>query len=1189
MKALFTKSLPALIFMLVTVVSAYATPACVTQLTPVSGSNVTKSATNQYTFSWSAGAPGTLGYEFRLSANPDGSSPLYKSGILAVTTTTETFTITLNCNTTYYWAAISFDATPDFPAFAVGCPFNSINIVPEPAPIAYPTNKWSVSVYNDAAFTNYAGYYTQNNTATSSALGLYFITTNAWSSAANPSGTVSNTGTNSATPPPGPGTYATEGFKGCTFAGNTNYSYIYRRTSTITAGIYTLNFRQIVAAGNSFTFSINGTQYLSNSTAASTNVTVFIPANAQLQIAATHASTGGSSLELRTLAAPSPLVALTPGTLKPDVEICYSTDPSTNLSASSAARGSCPSTVLAYQWQASTTSAAGPWTDIAGVTTAAYNPPVLTQTTYYKRKVYDECERTAETAVLTVTVGPNNYDGGIIAYNEADDTLCTGTTPSAFSSTTVATGGISGVTYSYQWQTSNNGTGGWAAISGETNSTYTPSAPITSTKYYRRLATVNGCNATTSPTIASNIIKVFINTGGPLAPSSITGASNICVNQEGIGYQAANSTLAITYTWTVPAGVIITSGQGTRFLTVDTDGSFDGGDISVIASNACGSSPSETVSLTLSTSCSSTWNGNASSNWGTASNWTPSGVPTAAVDVVIPAGRPNNPIFVSGTANVGSLTIDPGASLILAGTNFNVNKDLTVNGTLTHSSGRIRFIGGASKEFTSVASTQTFKNIEINGADVSFSSQVQLTGIVQLTAGNLITNDNITLLPDNGGVIAFANGNTGNVIGDITIVKAIAAGYRYISSPLGGVTATQLADNMTLVSGSNSRVATWNYALPGFKSRTDIAAVNLSDANGVKLFVPAPGISADFTGTINNTASVTSNVISNTTSNVDLFVGNPYPSYLDIDATTGWTFTGVSNTFYFWNAATNSFSTYQRGAPGVGANGGTNIIPMFQAFYMKTTGSGGNASLTMSPRVRSTTSQGLYRTALADENLSFKVKASTSASSDETIIRLSDAGTTAFDDSLDAFKFANPSTSINLSSNLEGLEYVINTISVPAGETIVPLNLTVPASGMYTITVPQSATCTVVLIDKQLNVSKVADGTEYAFSATTADAANRFDVAFRTAITTSNKSGISEGNIRIATTGKNIVILAKNSLSNATVKVYNATGILVTELSNTDIAAGTNVMDNLNLESGSYIIKVSDGRAEYTGHSNIVK
>jgi hypothetical protein len=1190
MKAPLTKSLTAIIFMLMTVVLAYATPPCITQLTPVNGANVTKSATNQYTFSWSAGAAGTLGYEFRLSTNPDGSSPLYKSGILAVTTLSETFTITLNCNTTYYWAAVPFDNTPGFPSFATGCAFNAINIVPAPEPVTYPTDKWSVSVYSDAAFTNYAGYYTQNNTATASAMGLYFISTNAWSSSANPSGTVANTGNNPNTGVPGAGTYATEAFKGCTFSGNTNYSYIYKRTSTLPAGIYTLNLRQTAATGNSFTLSVNSTQYLVDATNASSNVTVYLPENAQIRIAATHSIGGGSSLELRTLALTSPLVTLSPGTLKPDVEICYNTDPSTNLSAGNGARGSCPSTVLTYQWQSSTTSATGPWADLAGVTTAAYNPPSLLQTTYYKRKVYDECGRIAETAVLTITVGPDNYDGGIIAYNEANDTLCTGAIPSAFSSASPASGGITGVTYTYQWQTSNNGTGGWTAIAGETNAAYTPSAPITSTKYYRRLATVFGCNATANPTVASNVIKVFINTGGPAAPVSITGASNICVNQTGIGYQSANSATATTYTWTVPAGVIISSGQGTRFLTVDTDGSFVGGDISVIASNACGSSAAVILELTLSTSCSSTWNGNISSNWGTATNWTPSGVPTAAVDVVIPSGRPNNPIFLSGNANVGALTIDPGASLTIAGgTNFNINKDLTVNGTLTHTAGKIRFVGGAPKEFSSVAPVQTFKNIEINGSDVSISSEVSLTGIVQLTAGDLITNDNVTLLPDNGAVIAFANGNTGTVIGNVTIVKALSNGFKYISSPLVGVTASQLADNMTVVGTTTSRVSAWDYSIPGFKSRLDIAAVDMGSGNAVKLFVPAGGISADFTGTVNNTGSFSSASIPNTTANTNIFMGNPYPSYLDIDATTGWTLTGVSNTFYFWNSSSNSYSTYQKGAPGIGVNGGTNIIPMFQAFFLKTTGSGGSASVTMSPRVRSTSSQGLYRTALSDENLKIAVKSTTGPDADETIIRLSDNSTIAFDDTLDAFKFANPSTSINLASKLDGVEYVINTLPVTSAETIVPLKLTVPAAGTYTISVPSSSNYSVILMDKKLDLQKVADGTDYVFNVASGDDANRFDVVFRTAVTTATKNSASTGNISIATTGTNIVILAKNSLGNATVKVYNATGVLVTELANRDIAAGSTILEDLSLESGSYIIKVSDGRSEYIGHSNIVK
>ncbi|MDI9310487.1 MAG: GEVED domain-containing protein [Limnohabitans sp.] len=103
-----------------------------------------------------------------------------------------------------------------------------------------------------------------------------------------------------------------------------------------------------------------------------------------------------------------------------------------------------------------------------------------------------------------------------------------------------------------------------------------------------------------------------------------------------------------------------------------------------------------------------TWTGATSTEWNTASNWTPSGVPTNATQVIIP-NTVNKPIISSSNMmacnltvqNGGSLTIAPTASLVVtnyvnvdAGGNFLVRNDgsliqinnvtNTVNGTFTY-------------------------------------------------------------------------------------------------------------------------------------------------------------------------------------------------------------------------------------------------------------------------------------------------------------------------------------------------------------------------------------------------------------------------------------------------------------------------------------------------------------------------
>ena len=103
--------------------------------------------------------------------------------------------------------------------------------------------------------------------------------------------------------------------------------------------------------------------------------------------------------------------------------------------------------------------------------------------------------------------------------------------------------------------------------------------------------TATGCVATT----ANYVINV--NPGTPAPPSITTGTNNVCYGATGVIYGVTAVPNATSYTWTVPAGVTITSGQGTISITVDfTPGTSSPKTIFVDAQNGCGASlPSNMV------------------------------------------------------------------------------------------------------------------------------------------------------------------------------------------------------------------------------------------------------------------------------------------------------------------------------------------------------------------------------------------------------------------------------------------------------------------------------------------------------------------------------------------------------------------------------------------------------------------
>jgi len=93
------------------------------------------------------------------------------------------------------------------------------------------------------------------------------------------------------------------------------------------------------------------------------------------------------------------------------------------------------------------------------------------------------------------------------------------------------------------------------------------------------------------------IITVMNNSSPPAVPGVITGSSSVCANATG-NYSIVLVPNATTYTWTVPVGAVINSGQGTN--TINATFGSTSGNITVTSGNACGTSAASTFVLTIS-------------------------------------------------------------------------------------------------------------------------------------------------------------------------------------------------------------------------------------------------------------------------------------------------------------------------------------------------------------------------------------------------------------------------------------------------------------------------------------------------------------------------------------------------------------------------------------------------------------
>lgn len=95
----------------------------------------------------------------------------------------------------------------------------------------------------------------------------------------------------------------------------------------------------------------------------------------------------------------------------------------------------------------------------------------------------------------------------------------------------------------------------------------------------------------------STCVNIDYQVAAPVTPNSISGPGKVCPGDV-VTYSIAAVARATSYTWSVPTGMSIQSGQGSNVVSVQVTAGYLGGTISVTASNVCGTSAARSKSLT---------------------------------------------------------------------------------------------------------------------------------------------------------------------------------------------------------------------------------------------------------------------------------------------------------------------------------------------------------------------------------------------------------------------------------------------------------------------------------------------------------------------------------------------------------------------------------------------------------------
>ena len=169
-------------------------------------------------------------------------------------------------------------------------------------------------------------------------------------------------------------------------------------------------------------------------------------------------------------------------------------------------------------------------------------------------------------------------------------------------------------------------------------------------------------NGTSSPNYAVTVTAL------PSSAGNIAGPAAVCKGSSGVVYSVTQIANATGYTWTLPAGATITSGQNSNSITVSFSTAAVSGNITVLGTNSCGSgtiSPSFALTVNpVPAAPAVTVNGVVlSSNASTGNQWYFSVTQGGSGNIIPGANSPSYTATQTGwywsVINVGGCSSDP--------------------------------------------------------------------------------------------------------------------------------------------------------------------------------------------------------------------------------------------------------------------------------------------------------------------------------------------------------------------------------------------------------------------------------------------------------------------------------------------------------------------------------------------------
>ncbi|TRX71809.1 T9SS type A sorting domain-containing protein [Carboxylicivirga sp. M1479] len=580
----------------------------------------------------------------------------------------------------------------------------------------------------------------------------------------------------------------------------------------------------------------------------------------------------------------------------------------------------------------------------------------------------------------------------------------------------------------------------------------------------------------------------------------------------------------------------------------------------------------------------SSWQGDeegSETDWNNPGNWDGGIVPTKGKNVSIPTNPSgdSNPDFFpldcsNGKYYVWNMTIQQGANLSVP-----INSEVMIYGDLILESG-------------ANLSIENVNDVGIGGSQITVYGDIIVPDDANIVVNS--SNNNPTSLIVNGEVYkSTARTTTGNITFEWTYNNN---NWWFIGHPISNAT---LSNSYKLIRDGGGDYALYDYvggASP-YSKLSDKVSHDFSSISPIKgyLFkVKDDNTTLTMKGQVNNNSDYSHGLLDNDWQ----IVANPYPSYYqlptedetDVNAdfyhTTGTVYVthSTSNSdkiFYVYNTLMNIRTP--SGDDPVLENG---IIAPGQAFYVETY-STGNVKMRAANCVHDAAKSSLKSGKVTEENiLRIKLK-NANNSNDEAVIALHEQGTVAYTRMDSKQRFQTNSLSY-VYSVVEENKAVINALPLLADDYSQTIGVDAKA-GEHQLSIDGIESLTneyeLLLEDKLTGAvtPMLNSQTVYEFTSDAGTFDDRFVLHFkvsRTEIPTDieNKEEVDNGISIYVQNDKQLFITYKGEAAEKNVEVYSMSGQLLIKQS----FYQDSFNDYLNIPSGIYLVKVSDGHKEYS-------